>query len=206
MEDLNLCILNATITTMVHVLPNATSTTELAIWLATGHFKRDCPKLKNNNRGNHGGNGNAPTKVYAVGRVGTNPDSNVVTGMFLLNNRYASFLYDTSADRSFVSTAFSSQIDITPSTLDHYYDVKLADERIIMLNAIIQGCTLNFLNHPFNIDLMPVKLGSLYVIIGMDWLEKYQVVIVYAEKIVRIPWGNEMLIVRGDGSDRGNKT
>ncbi|GJW74165.1 putative reverse transcriptase domain-containing protein [Tanacetum coccineum] len=99
--------------------------------------------------------------------------------------------------RSFVSTAFSSQIDITPSTLDHYYDVKLADGRIFRLNAIIRGCTLNFLNHPFNIDLMHIELGSFNVIIGMDWLAKYQAIIVCAEKIVRIPWGNETLIVRG---------
>ncbi|GJS57595.1 putative reverse transcriptase domain-containing protein [Tanacetum coccineum] len=75
---------------------------------AQGHFKRDCPKLKNNNRGNQGRNGNASTKVYAVGRVGTNPYSNVMTGTFLLNNCYASVLFDTGADRSFVSTAFSS--------------------------------------------------------------------------------------------------
>ncbi|GKE70426.1 putative reverse transcriptase domain-containing protein [Tanacetum coccineum] len=47
---------------------------------AQGHFKKECPKLKNNNHSNQGGNGNAPAKVYAVGRVGTNPDSNVVTG------------------------------------------------------------------------------------------------------------------------------
>nr|GEU38949.1 putative reverse transcriptase domain-containing protein [Tanacetum cinerariifolium] len=47
---------------------------------AQGHFKRECPKLKNNNRGNQGGNDNSPAKVYAVGHVGTNPDSNVVTG------------------------------------------------------------------------------------------------------------------------------
>ncbi|GJX41013.1 putative reverse transcriptase domain-containing protein [Tanacetum coccineum] len=154
---------------------------------AQGHFKRDSLKLKNNNHGNPVGNGNAPEKVYAVGRVGTNPDSNVVTGTFLLNNRYASVLFDTGADRSFVSTAFSSQIDITPSTLDHYYDVELADGRIIRLNAIIRGCTLNFLNHPFNIDLMPVELGSLDVIIGMDWLAKYQAVIVCAEKIILFP-------------------
>ncbi|GKB44118.1 reverse transcriptase domain-containing protein [Tanacetum coccineum] len=126
---------------------------------------RECPKLKNNNRGNQGGNGNAPARVYAVGRAGTNLDSNVVTGTFLLNNHYDSVLFDTGADRSFVSTAFSSQIDITPSTLDHYYNVELADGRIIGLNAIIRGCTLNFLNRPFNIDLMPIELGSLDVII-----------------------------------------
>ncbi|GKB79345.1 putative reverse transcriptase domain-containing protein [Tanacetum coccineum] len=64
---------------------------------AQGHFKRECPKLKNNNRGNPAGNGNAPAKVYAVGHARTNPDSNVVTGTFLLNNRYASILFDTSA-------------------------------------------------------------------------------------------------------------
>nr|GFB88818.1 hypothetical protein [Tanacetum cinerariifolium] len=128
---------------------------------AHGHFKRECPKLMNNNYGNQGRNGNAPAKVYVVGNSGTNPDSNIIMGTFLLNNQYASIIFDTGADRSFMSTAFGSQIDITPTTLDHYYDVELADGRIIGLNTIIQGCTLNFLNHPFNIDLMPVEFGSL---------------------------------------------
>ncbi|GJW99496.1 putative reverse transcriptase domain-containing protein [Tanacetum coccineum] len=132
---------------------------------AQGHFKRECPKLKNNNRGNPVGNGNALAKVYVVGNAGTNSDSNIITGTFLLNNRYAYILFDTGANRSFMSTKFSSQIDITPTTLDHYYDVELADEKIIEINTIIQGCTLNFLNHPFNIDLMPVELGSFDVII-----------------------------------------
>ncbi|GKA27594.1 putative reverse transcriptase domain-containing protein [Tanacetum coccineum] len=111
------------------------------------HFKRDCPKLKNNNRGNQAGNGNALVKVYAVGRAGTNPDSNVMTGTFLLNNCYASVLFDTGADRSFVSTAFSSQIDITPTALDHYYDVELADGRIIGSSSTRQV--------EFQIDLIP---------------------------------------------------
>ncbi|GJX63269.1 putative reverse transcriptase domain-containing protein [Tanacetum coccineum] len=172
---------------------------------AQGHFKRDCPELKNNNRDNQARNGNAPAKVYTVGRVGKNPDSNVMMGMFLLNNRYASVLFDIGADRSFVSTAFSSQINITPTILDHYYDVELADGRIIGLNTILRGCTLNILNHPFNIDLMPVELGSFDAIIGKDWLVKYQVIIVCAEKIVRIPWGNETLIVHDDGINRGNE-
>ncbi|GKE88756.1 putative reverse transcriptase domain-containing protein [Tanacetum coccineum] len=207
-RDLNPYAQNATITTMVHVLLNATNATKLAILLVTieGYFKRECPKLKNNNNhGNQVGGGNAPAKVYVVGHAGTNPDSNAVTGTFLLNNRYASVLFDTGADRSFVSTAFSSQIDITPTALDYYYDVELADGRIIRLNTILRGCTLNILNHPFNIDLMLVELGSFDVIIGMDWLIKYQAIIVYAGKIVRIPWGNETLIVHDDGSNQGHE-
>nr|GEX99630.1 hypothetical protein [Tanacetum cinerariifolium] len=153
-----------------------------------GHFKREYPKLKNNNKhGNQGGRNNAPARVYGVGRAGTDPDVNVVTGTFLLNIRYASVLFDTGVDKSFVSTTFSTQINITPSTLDHCYDVELADEKIIRLNTILRGCTLNLLNHPFNMDLMPIELGSSDVIIGMDWLAKYQAVIACAEKIVRIP-------------------
>ncbi|GJV66096.1 putative reverse transcriptase domain-containing protein [Tanacetum coccineum] len=182
-----------------------------------GHLARDYrstanANTANNQKGTGSGQkptcyegGNAPAKVYAVGHAGTNPDSNVVMGTFLLNSRYASILFDTGADRSFMSTAFSTQIDITPTALDHYYDIELADRRIIGLNTILRGCTLNILNHPFNIDLMPVELGSLDTIIGMDWLVKYQEIIVCAEKIVRIPWGNETLIVHGDERNRGHQ-
>ncbi|GJW00924.1 putative reverse transcriptase domain-containing protein [Tanacetum coccineum] len=73
-------------------------------------IKRDCPKLKNGNRGNQRGNDNAPAKVYVVGNAGTNPDSNVVTGTFLLNDRYASILFDTGADRSFVLAPVAQHI------------------------------------------------------------------------------------------------
>nr|GFC08109.1 hypothetical protein [Tanacetum cinerariifolium] len=55
-------------------------------------------------------------------------------------------------------------------------NVVTADGRIIGLNTILRGCTLNLLDHPFNIDLMPVELGSFDAIIDMDWLAKYQAV------------------------------
>ncbi|GKA47249.1 putative reverse transcriptase domain-containing protein [Tanacetum coccineum] len=56
---------------------------------------------------------------------------------------------------------------------------------------------LGLLGHPFNIDLMPIELGSFDIIIGMDWLASHHAVIVYDEKIVRIPYGDEVLIVQG---------
>ncbi|GJV59101.1 putative reverse transcriptase domain-containing protein [Tanacetum coccineum] len=97
---------------------------------AQGHFKKDCPKLKNGNQGNQTGNSNAVARAYVVGAARTNPNANVVSGTFLLNNHYASILFDTGADRSFVSTAFSSLIDIIPITLDYGIDIKLADGRL----------------------------------------------------------------------------
>nr|GFB25058.1 reverse transcriptase domain-containing protein [Tanacetum cinerariifolium] len=175
----------------------------------SGHFRKDCPKLRNQNRGNQTRNktgnktgGNEVTaRAYAIGGGGTNPDSNVVTGTFLLNNCYASMLFDSGVDRSFVSITFSALFDVAPSTLDTSYAVELADGRILETNIVLKGCTLGLLGHPFDIDLMPVELGSFDVIIGMDWLVKYHALIVCDEKVVRIPYGNEVLIIRGDDCD-----
>ncbi|GJW61177.1 putative reverse transcriptase domain-containing protein [Tanacetum coccineum] len=145
---------------------------------ASGHFKKDCPKLKNKNEGSV----NAQGWVYAVGNAekkgnaSGNPNSNnVITGTFLLNNRYASILFDTGSEEGFIITTFSSLIDIAPTPLENSYDVELADGKIVRIDTIMRGCTLNFLNHPFNIDLMPVGLGSFDVIIGMDWLRRCHV-------------------------------
>ncbi|GJY63091.1 hypothetical protein Tco_0464551 [Tanacetum coccineum] len=124
----------------------------------TGHIKKNYPKLKNH--GNNNGNGPAQGRAYALGGRDASPDSNVITGTFLLNNRYATMLFDT----------------------------ELADGKIIGFNTIIRGCTLNFMNHLFNIDLMSVSLGSFDVIIGMNWLTKYHGVIICDEKIVRVPF------------------
>ncbi|GKA42723.1 putative reverse transcriptase domain-containing protein, partial [Tanacetum coccineum] len=154
---------------------------------ALRHFKRDCPKLKNKD----GGNGSAQGWVYAVGNAekkgnaSRDPDSNVVMGTFLLNNNYASILFDTGADRSFISTAFSSLINIAPTPLENSYDVELADGKIVRIF---------------------VELGSFDVIIGMDWLRRCHAMIICDEKLVRIPYGNETLIFHGNESNNGRES
>nr|GFB96318.1 hypothetical protein [Tanacetum cinerariifolium] len=162
----------------------------------TGHIKRNCPKL-NNSR-----NGVAQGRAYVLGGRDASSNSNVITGTFLLNMRYAKILFDTEADRSFVSTTFSALIDITPTTLENHYEVELADGKIIGVNTIVRGCTLNFMNHPFNIDLMHVPLGSFDVIIGTDWLTKYHGVIICDEKIIRVPFEREIQIFQGNGDNQ----
>ncbi|GJY43233.1 putative reverse transcriptase domain-containing protein [Tanacetum coccineum] len=156
-----------------------------------------CNKCRLHHEGNKNGNNEAKTKSYAIRGRGDNPDSNVITGMFLLNNHYASMLFDSDVDRSFVSNALSALFDVIPSTLDTSYVVKLANGRIYETNMILKGCTLGSLGYPFNIDLVPVELGSFDVIVGIDWLAKYHAMIVcdakivYDAKIVRIPYGYE---------------
>ncbi|GJY80057.1 putative reverse transcriptase domain-containing protein [Tanacetum coccineum] len=124
-------------------------------------------------------------KAFAIGEGDANPGSNIVTGTFLFNNHYASVLFDSGADCSFMSTTFSTLLDIIPDTLDVSYAVKLANERIAKTNTMLRGCTILLLGHPFDIDLMPIELGSFDVIIGMDWLANNHAVIVCDEKILQ---------------------
>nr|GEW23301.1 putative reverse transcriptase domain-containing protein [Tanacetum cinerariifolium] len=60
----------------------------------------------------------------------------------------------------------------------------LADGRVVNTNPTLKGFTLNLVNHVFEIDLMPIELGTFDVIIGMDWLVKHDAVIIYGEKVV----------------------
>ncbi|GJS24707.1 putative reverse transcriptase domain-containing protein [Tanacetum coccineum] len=109
-------------------------------------------------------------------------------------------LFDSGADKSFVSISLASMLNIPPITLDTTYDIEMADGNLVGTNTVIQGCTLILLNQPFEIDLMPIKLGSFDVVIGMDWLSKYHARIICDEKVIHIPIDGETLIIRGDRS------
>ncbi|GKC46797.1 putative reverse transcriptase domain-containing protein, partial [Tanacetum coccineum] len=143
--------------------------------------------------------GNVGHKARAYSIKDAEPQGpNVVTGMFLLNNRYASILFDSGSDRSFVDTRFSSMLDIDPVKIDTNYEVELIDGRIVSTNTVLKGCTLNLVNHLFESDLMSIELGTFDVIICMDWLVKHDAIIICGEKVVCIPDGNKTLTVKSD--------
>ncbi|GJY44066.1 putative reverse transcriptase domain-containing protein, partial [Tanacetum coccineum] len=98
--------------------------------------------------------------------------------------------------RSFVSISFAYMLNILPITLDTTYDIEMTNENLLGTNTVIQGCTLILLNQRFEIDLMPIKLGSFDVVIGMDWLSKYHTRIICDEKVVHIPINSETLSIR----------
>ncbi|GJX61088.1 putative reverse transcriptase domain-containing protein [Tanacetum coccineum] len=161
-----------------------------------GHFRNRCPKAGNQQ------NVGARARAYVVVE---NPQQNpnVVTGTFLLNDHYACILFDSGAEKSFVSSAFTPFIDIAPTALNTSYEVELADGKVVSTNTILRSCTLVLLNHVFKIDLLPTRLGSFDVIIGMDWLSYHRAVIDCYKKIVRIPLPNdEILEVQGERSEK----
>ncbi|GJX81787.1 putative reverse transcriptase domain-containing protein [Tanacetum coccineum] len=125
---------------------------------AQGHYRNDCPKIKNQNRGNKARVPKASGRAYALGGGDAKPGSNNCHGALL---------------------------DITPYALDVSYAVELADGRTSETNTVFMGCTLGLLGHPFNIDLMSIELGSFDIIIGMYWLARNHAVIFCDEKIAQ---------------------
>ncbi|GJV13213.1 putative reverse transcriptase domain-containing protein [Tanacetum coccineum] len=95
-----------------------------------GHFKDKCPKA--GNQQNDGARGRA---YVVIENPQQNP--NVVTGTFLLNDHYACILFDSGAEKSFVSSAFTHFIDIAPATLNTSYEIELADGKVVSTNTIL---------------------------------------------------------------------
>ncbi|GJT61761.1 putative reverse transcriptase domain-containing protein [Tanacetum coccineum] len=163
-----------------------------------GHYKDKCPKA--GNQQNDGARGRA---YVVVENPQQNP--NVVTGTFLNDSlRLYSTLRFWELRKSFLSlSAFTHFINITPATLNTSYEVELADGKVVSTNTILRSCTLVLLDHVFKIDLLPTRLGSFDVIIGMDWLAYHRALIDCYEKIVRIPLPNgKILEVQGERPEK----
>nr|GEU80084.1 putative reverse transcriptase domain-containing protein [Tanacetum cinerariifolium] len=145
-----------------------------------GHYASDCKKKAVDT----GANTQSALVCYGCGEK-------VHTQNYCLNK-------NNPQDKSFVNTSFSHLIDIDPVRLDTSYEVELADGRVASTNIVLKGCTINLVDHLFKIDLMPIELCTFDVIIGMDWLEELDVVIVCGKKVVHVPYKNKTLVVEGD--------
>ncbi|KAD3066853.1 hypothetical protein E3N88_34733 [Mikania micrantha] len=161
------------------------------------HLIRNCP----NNNTNPGTE--VRGRAFQIGATEARHDANIVTGTFLLNNLYSSVLFDTGADKSFISPEFASLISLPTVDLETPYVIELANGKLIKTNNVIQGCSLNLNDHLFDIDLLPIELGSFDVVVGMGWLSNNQAEVVCQNKVIRIPLPNgNTLVVQGERAGR----
>ncbi|GJY52390.1 putative reverse transcriptase domain-containing protein [Tanacetum coccineum] len=170
---------------------------------STDHLKLACPRLNraqglggnrpnqvvaNNGGQGRGNQGNqARGRAFMLGVKEARQDSNIVTDAFTLNNHFATTLFDSGADYSFVSTTFIPLLGIEPSELGFRYEIEIASGQLVEYDKVIKGCKLEIEGHVFDIDLISFGHRSFDVIIGMDWLYNHKAEIIYHEKVVRIP-------------------
>ncbi|GKB97344.1 putative reverse transcriptase domain-containing protein [Tanacetum coccineum] len=128
---------------------------------------------------------------------GRGNQGNIVTGTFTLNKHFATTLFDSGADYSFVSTTFIPLLGLETNDLGFKYEIEIDSGQLVEIDKLIKGCKLEIEGHIFDIDLIPFRPGSFDVIIGMDWLSNFKAKIICHGKVVRIPLtdGNVLRVI-----------
>ncbi|GJT55084.1 putative reverse transcriptase domain-containing protein [Tanacetum coccineum] len=180
-----------------------------------GHFAKDCQApfkqvapvnavrmgnllaLEGNRNAQNNGNP-ARGRAFNINATDALQDPNVVTGTFSLNDYFATVLFDSGADFSFISTNFAPLLNVKPSIINPGYVIEVSDGKKVEVDRIIRDYKLELGDSLFIIDLIPLGHGSFDVIVGMDWLSRNKAVIVCHEKVVEIPLeGGGILRVQG---------
>ncbi|GKA74134.1 putative reverse transcriptase domain-containing protein [Tanacetum coccineum] len=146
----------------------------------TDRYKSACPKLnwaqgpgvKRPNQAlaidggqGHRKNGNqACGRGFMLGSEEARQDPNIMTGTFTLNNHYATTLFDSGADYSFVSPTFIPLLGIEPSDLGFSYEIEIASMQLVEINKVFKCCKLEIDDHVFDINLIPFGSGSFDVL------------------------------------------
>ena len=171
------------------------------------HFRDACPRLVivNNAQANQAHQG-AQGRAFNINANQAQENNEVVNGTFLVNNLHASILFDTGADKSFVSYEFEPLL-VTPRVkLGESFTVEVTDGKPVTIDSIINGCNINLNEHNFPIDLIPMQLGSFDIIVGMDRLAKNHAEVVCFEKCIRISLENDQILkVYGEKPSSGLK-
>ncbi|XP_071687745.1 uncharacterized protein [Rutidosis leptorrhynchoides] len=145
-----------------------------------GHFMKDCPNAKKNVEPAKG-------RAFNINSNEAHDDPKLVMSTFLLDNHHAYVLFDSGADRSFVSKDFCHNIKNPVSSLENLYSIELGNGNLMKANRIYRGCTLNLVEKSFSIDVIPIQLGSFDLVVGMDWLSDNRAEIVCDQKAIHIP-------------------
>nr|GEU39660.1 reverse transcriptase domain-containing protein [Tanacetum cinerariifolium] len=133
-----------------------------------GHYANQCRKTANNN---------AQGRAYMLRDKNAHQDLNVVTGIFLLNQHLAKVLFDSGADKSFISISFASMLTIPPTTIDTFYNIKMADGNLDLSDQLLELVDRGFIQpstSPWGAPVLFVKKkdGSLRMCINYQELNK----------------------------------
>ena len=138
----------------------------------------------------------AKEQVFQITAEEAKEMPDVVSGTFIVNNVPANVLFDSGANRSFVSARFCMHLGCLPRKLDENLEVETADGTMTLVSEVFDGCTIDIDGYKFKIQLLPIVISGFDIVVGMDWLFKHQAQIVCNKKMIRINTseGNEIVV------------
>lgn len=183
-----------------------------------GHKASNCYVRVNNQTGNAGpsgsgpgGNndqGGAPKKQVRLNAIGDYLDGlheqfegKVISGYFSVGTSSAHILFDSGAERSFISTSFLQKLSLPVKPSLSNIQIVLPDGSSFDSTHVYKNFPLKISDNLLPADLIPFKLCTYDMILGMDWLEHHSAEILCKEKIVRVQTSNgEQLIQKNSRS------
>ncbi|GJW54252.1 putative reverse transcriptase domain-containing protein [Tanacetum coccineum] len=159
-------------------------------------IKTDLEEFRKGRKSGEGGDFKLTTRVYMMATKEDKVKPDVVTSTILFNSKPARVLYDSGASVSFVSYEFSKNLSIQPNKLHFPLEVEIADDKVVVVSNLYRGVKTKNDDNMFKIDLIPIMLGVFDIVIGMDWLDKYNANILCIQKLVQVinPQGREIII------------
>ncbi|KAK9049844.1 hypothetical protein SSX86_031187 [Deinandra increscens subsp. villosa] len=169
----------------------------------TGHKKPNCPKLMGEGS-RSGGKTEIPRatgRAFQLTADEAKIDPNVVSGTFLINSLPARVLFDTGANRSFISFDFIKHPSFVIEKLHVPLEVEVANDKSILVYDVCRGCTITINGEEYSIDLIPMAMREFKVVVGMDWLSRHHARVICDHKTIELtsPTGDKVTIL-GDKS------
>ncbi|KAK1435856.1 hypothetical protein QVD17_01627 [Tagetes erecta] len=151
-----------------------------------GHIRANCPKKARggNEKERTAGKGNA--RVFQMTAEEARNHDDVLTGMFPVNHTYACILFDSGANRSFVSDTFLPCLNGLIAKLDMPYVVEIANGLEVKVENALRDCNLKINGQNIPLELLPMKLGGFDIVLGMDWLARHKAQIDCERKVLKI--------------------
>ncbi|KAI3706879.1 hypothetical protein L6452_24918 [Arctium lappa] len=175
------------------------------------HSMTDCPQLKKGAAGGYEDKGGekkveptrARTRTFNMTAEEAVEIQDVVTGTFPIDSIFSKVLFDSGANRSFVSPNFVHKLHVKPKKLSQGFEVEVADDSRVLVGEVYDGCSIDIDGHIFPLRLYPMGMGEFDVIVGMDWLASNDANIVCNKKLIHIALPDQKeVVVYGDRRDR----
>ncbi|GJY79397.1 putative reverse transcriptase domain-containing protein [Tanacetum coccineum] len=129
---------------------------------------------------------NLKAHVYVMAAEEDKLVHNVVTCIILVSSIPARMLYDSGVSVSFVSYEFRKNLSALPNKLPFPLEVEIADSKVVVVANVYHDAEIEIYDSIFRIDLIPIILGVFDIVIGMDWLDKYNANILCSQKLIRV--------------------
>ncbi|GJV11370.1 putative reverse transcriptase domain-containing protein [Tanacetum coccineum] len=138
----------------------------------------------------------AKARAYPMNAEEAQLMPDVVIGIILVNSLPARVLYDLGASVSFVSYGFSEKLSTPLNKLPKPLEVKIYDNKVVVITNVYRDVNIEIDDSTFKIDLIPMMLEGFDIVVGMDWLSKYNATILCSQNIIRVvnPSGREIII------------